>query len=172
MATQNLKRNVSLNLYREGENITLVVCFLIPLKRERKHVWRLQPVSSIWRPLAFLPVTLSVLKNIVRGEGITSPQALTTAKILWQVFEVELLDWRTSTFSFLHGDIFLKFFSLYFVSLLFQPFRSCVDFRDVSSVSAVYLKQSSLYLLWVLREFPRPSGSPCAFCNSQWSLNS
>ena len=54
-----------------------------------------------------------------------------------------------------------KFFFLYFVSLLFQPFRSCVDFWDVSSVSAVYLKQLSLYLLWVLREFPRHSGSLC-----------
>ena len=37
MARQNFKRNFFLNLYREGENIlTLVVCFLLPLKRERK----------------------------------------------------------------------------------------------------------------------------------------
>ena len=36
MATQNFKRNL-LNLYREGKkNLTLVVCFLLPLKREIK----------------------------------------------------------------------------------------------------------------------------------------
>ena len=30
-------------------------------KRQRgKNAWHLQPVSSVWRPLAFLPVTLSV----------------------------------------------------------------------------------------------------------------
>ena len=33
--------------------------FLLPLKRDRKNVWHLQPVSSVWRPLAFLSVTLS-----------------------------------------------------------------------------------------------------------------
>ena len=42
---------------REAKNLTLVVCFLLPLKRERKDVWHLQPISSIWRPLAFLPWT-------------------------------------------------------------------------------------------------------------------
>ena len=31
-----------------------------PAAEERKSVGRVQPVSSIWRPLAFLPVTLSV----------------------------------------------------------------------------------------------------------------
>ena len=35
-----------------------IVCFLLPLKRD-KNVRHLQPVSSVWRPLAFLPVTLS-----------------------------------------------------------------------------------------------------------------
>ena len=37
MATQNFKRNLFLNLYREEEkkNLTLV-CFLLPLKREIK----------------------------------------------------------------------------------------------------------------------------------------
>ena len=39
MVTQNFKRNLFLNLYREGEkNLTLMVCFLLPLKRERKNV--------------------------------------------------------------------------------------------------------------------------------------
>jgi len=36
MATQYFKRNLFLNLYRKGgKNVTLV-CFLLPLKRERK----------------------------------------------------------------------------------------------------------------------------------------
>ena len=58
MATQHFKRNILLNLYREGKKISLV-CFLLQLKRN-KNVWHLQPISSIWRPLAFLPVTLSI----------------------------------------------------------------------------------------------------------------
>ena len=33
-------------------------CFFLPLKRD-KNVWHLQAISSVWRPLAFLPVTLS-----------------------------------------------------------------------------------------------------------------
>ena len=33
MATQNFKRNLLLNLYREGEkNLTFIVCFLLLLK--------------------------------------------------------------------------------------------------------------------------------------------
>ena len=55
MATQYFKRNL-LNFYREGKKISLV-CFLLLLKRD-KNVWHLQPISAIWRPLAFLPVTL------------------------------------------------------------------------------------------------------------------
>ena len=39
------------------EKISLV-CFLLPLKRD-KNVWHLQAISSVWRPLAFLPVTHS-----------------------------------------------------------------------------------------------------------------
>ena len=37
---------------REAKNLTLVVCFLLLLKREREreNVWHLQPISSIWRP--------------------------------------------------------------------------------------------------------------------------
>ena len=55
--TQTFKRNILLILYGEGKrNLTLVVCFRLLLKREReKNVWHLQPISSIWRPLAFLP---------------------------------------------------------------------------------------------------------------------
>ena len=58
MATQHVERNFLLNLYRE-ENISLV-CFFLPLKSD-KNVWHLQPRFSTWRPLAFLPVTLSVV---------------------------------------------------------------------------------------------------------------
>ena len=56
LATQYFKRNLFLNVYRKGEKPKLV-CFFLPLKREIKNVWHLQPISSIWRPLAFLPVT-------------------------------------------------------------------------------------------------------------------
>ena len=66
MATQHLKRNMLLNLYREGEKIS-PVCSLLPLKRD-KNVWHLLPISSVWRPLAFLPVTLSV-PNAGKIEG-------------------------------------------------------------------------------------------------------
>ena len=34
MATQNFKRNLLLNLYREGKKISLV-CFLLPIKRDK-----------------------------------------------------------------------------------------------------------------------------------------
>ena len=44
---------------REAKNLTLVICFLLPLNREIKNVWQLQPISSVWTPLAFLPITLS-----------------------------------------------------------------------------------------------------------------
>ena len=47
----------------QEENITLV-CFLLLLKRERKNVWHLQHISSIWRPLAFLPVILSSFPSL------------------------------------------------------------------------------------------------------------
>ena len=60
MATQHVGHAVQIknNLYRE-ENISLV-SFFLPLKRD-KNVWRLQPPFSTWRPLAFLPVILSLL---------------------------------------------------------------------------------------------------------------
>ena len=46
MATQNFKRKHLLILYREGKrNLTLVVCFLLPLEREMKNVWHLQPMT-------------------------------------------------------------------------------------------------------------------------------
>ena len=51
----------------EGKKIlTLAVCFLLSLKREiKKNVWHLQSVSSIWRTLAFLLVTLSLVRQSV-----------------------------------------------------------------------------------------------------------
>ena len=64
MATQHVERNLLLNLYRE-ENI-LLVCFFLLLKRA-KNVWHLQTPFSTWRPLAFLPVTLSVDRKEVLG---------------------------------------------------------------------------------------------------------
>ena len=36
---QSVERNLFLNLYREGEKIlTLIVYFLLPLKRERENI--------------------------------------------------------------------------------------------------------------------------------------
>ena len=66
MATQYFKRNLLLNVYREGKNIA---SFLLLLKRE-KSVWHLQAVSSVWRPLAFLPVTLSLLWHMFLTQGL------------------------------------------------------------------------------------------------------
>ena len=66
MATQHVERNLLLNLYRE-ENISLV-CFFLPLKRE-KNVWQLQPPFSTWRPLALLPVTLSLIHGLFSSCG-------------------------------------------------------------------------------------------------------
>ena len=60
MATQNFKRNLLLNLYREEKKNISLVCFFLPLKGD-KNVWHLQAISPIWRPLAFLPVTLSLI---------------------------------------------------------------------------------------------------------------
>ena len=54
-----LKRNLLLILYRRKKKKKRgwqVVCFLLPLKREikkkKKKVWLLQPISSVWGPLA------------------------------------------------------------------------------------------------------------------------
>ena len=67
MGTQHVERNFLLNLYRE-ENISLV-CFFLPLKRD-KNVWHLQPSFSTWRPLAFLPVTLSDLEIVIQVKQV------------------------------------------------------------------------------------------------------
>ena len=44
----------------------MLVCFFLRRKREikKKKVWHLQPISSIWRSLVFLPVGFSLQKNI------------------------------------------------------------------------------------------------------------
>ena len=66
MATQNFKRNLLLILYREGKkHLTLVVCFLLLLKRKIKNVLTLAACFLLWRPLGFLPVTLSVTHKII-----------------------------------------------------------------------------------------------------------
>ena len=72
MATQHVERNL-LNLYRE-ENISLV-CFFLPLKRD-KNVWHLQPPFSTWRPLAFLPVTLSFGGGGLWGSGFIQVEGM------------------------------------------------------------------------------------------------
>ena len=56
MATQNFNWNLFLNLYREGGKYNTS---LFPPASWERNVWHLQPVSSVWRPLAFPPVTLS-----------------------------------------------------------------------------------------------------------------
>ena len=66
MATQHVERNLLLNLYKE--NISLV-CFFLPLKRD-KNVRHLQTSFSTWRPLAFLPVTLSVVSDSLQPRGL------------------------------------------------------------------------------------------------------
>ena len=74
--TEFLKNLLLYSLYREGKekkNLTLLVCFLLPLKREIKTVWHLQPVSSIWRPLAFLPVTALSVSSLYQGWNIRPP---------------------------------------------------------------------------------------------------
>ena len=48
MATENFKR-------KKSDTFSL---FPLPLKGVRKNVWHLQPISSNWRLLAFLLVTL------------------------------------------------------------------------------------------------------------------
>ena len=57
----------ALILYREGKKkkkkSDTCSCLLLPLKREGQNVWHGQPISSVWRPLAFLPVTLSRTKG-------------------------------------------------------------------------------------------------------------
>ena len=87
MATQYFKRNLLLNCI-EKEKKSLV-CFLLPLKRD-KNVRHLQPISSIWRPLAFLPVTLS------KGDKITSFSESTQ----WLKFCTEELCFLSYIFSF------------------------------------------------------------------------
>ena len=56
----SILRETSFLIWVEKEKLQLV-CFLLPLKRE-KNVWHVQGIFSIWTPLAFLPVTLSFLK--------------------------------------------------------------------------------------------------------------
>ena len=84
MATQNFKKNLLLNLekgkyrekYREGKKNPTLVCSLLRLKRAIKNVRRLQPASSVWRPLAFLPVTLSKgEERRGKGRGVGKPHS-------------------------------------------------------------------------------------------------
>ena len=53
METQSFKRNLFLNLYRKGEKKITLVCFLLPLKRERKMFDTL-PFGDPW-PSCLLP---------------------------------------------------------------------------------------------------------------------
>ena len=56
METQHFKRNLLLNFYREEKKYCW---FVFSCCLRDKNVWHLQPISSVWRPRAFLPVTLS-----------------------------------------------------------------------------------------------------------------
>ena len=67
LATQNSRETSLLVCIVKGKFLTLV-CFLLPLKRERKTVWYLQHIFSIWRPLAFLPVTLSKPRQHIKKQ--------------------------------------------------------------------------------------------------------
>ena len=93
MVTQHFKRNLLLN-YTEKEKISLV-CFLLPLKRD-KNVWHLQPISSIWRPLAFVPVTLSVCVVKAIFPVVTCGCESWTIKKAehWRIDSFELWCWR------------------------------------------------------------------------------
>ena len=50
---------------REGEKNVTLVCFFLPLTGEIKNVWHLQPICTVWRPLAFPPTTLSVPQSFM-----------------------------------------------------------------------------------------------------------
>ena len=58
IATQNCKRKSLFKFVLRREN-KITACFLLPRKWQIT-VWHLHPISSLWRPLAFLAVTLSV----------------------------------------------------------------------------------------------------------------
>ena len=72
-----------------------LVCFLLLLKREIESVRHLQPISSIWRPLAFLLVTLliAVASLFAVHTGLAAPrhaesswtQGLSLCSLHWQV---------------------------------------------------------------------------------------
>ena len=83
---------LSYRLYREGKKIS-PVCFLLPLKRD-KSVWHLQRISSIWRPLAFLPVTLSG-SDILRDWACTHVHTCThlwyISVVFFQVYKHETM---------------------------------------------------------------------------------
>ena len=63
------------------KTLTLIVCFLLLLKRERKNVWYLQPVSSVWRPLAFLSGTLSPPHHSYWTWVLWNPQVTTRESV-------------------------------------------------------------------------------------------
>ena len=44
---------------RRGKKKSDTCSLFPPAAEERKNVWHLQPTSSVWRPLTFLPITLS-----------------------------------------------------------------------------------------------------------------
>ena len=79
METQSFKRNLFLNLYREGEKNVTLVCFFLPREREkerererereREKCLTLAAYFLVWRPLAFLTVTLSLLQGIFPTQG-------------------------------------------------------------------------------------------------------
>jgi len=104
----SILRETSFQICIEKEKISLV-CFLLPLERD-KNVWHLQPISSIWRPLAFLPVTFSILWAVWPGDG-----CLTSLCLGCLIYLRKLPYWGNFLPSFLHPALFL-FFSCSVVS--------------------------------------------------------
>ena len=70
-----------------------IVCFLLPLKRD-KNVRHLQPISSVWRPLAFLPVTLSPASgSFPMSEYLASRGQSIGVSASASVFPMNVQDW-------------------------------------------------------------------------------
>ena len=103
MATQHFKRNFLLNLYRE-EKISLV-CFLLPLKRD-KNVWHLQPLSSILETTglpACYPLTLIRWKYTFRWVDARSGKKPVTSRKLKNLTKTVVMKIKMNQCAFLIG---------------------------------------------------------------------
>ena len=112
-----IKRNLFLNLYREGKNITS----LFPPAAWDKNVWHLQAISSVWGPLAFLPVTLSILYK----------------------YPPDCLLEFTKVLCFYHASIY--------IFMLYPPLITCSSLFHISPSRFTLSVISSRNLLWISR---------------------